>query len=247
MKNHFTHLHLHTEFSLLDGAISLSKLIEYGKTHKLQALAITDHGNVFGAVEFFQKCKKAGIKPILGMEAYLTEDVAVRSVDNKYYHLIILVQNEIGYKNLCKLIASSFKEGFYFKPRIDYQMLEKHAEGLIVTTACLGGHIPKLLMADQMDEVHQKVDWFLRVFGKERFYLEVQPADQEEQTILNNKIFNLAQERDLHTVAAGDCHYPTLDDHQAHEVMLSIQTHGKLSDPDRFSFGECRAFMRSPE
>ena len=247
MEQHFTHLHLHTEFSLLDGAISLTKLIEYGKTHKLKALAITDHGNIFGAVEFFQKCKKAGIKPIIGMEAYLCEDASVKSVDNKYYHLIILVQNDIGYKNLCKLIAFSFKEGFYFKPRIDYAILEKHSEGLIVTTACLGGHIPKLLMSDQMDLVNTQIDWYLRVFGKERFYLEVQPDDQEEQTILNKKIFGLAKERNLNVVAAGDCHYPTLEDHEAHEVMLSIQTHGKLSDPSRYSFGECRAFMRSPE
>ncbi len=247
MENHFTHLHLHTEFSLLDGAISLTKLIDYGKTHKLKALAITDHGNIFGAVEFFQKCKKAGIKPIIGMEAYLCEDANIKSVDNKYYHLIILVQNEVGYRNLCKLIAFSFKEGFYFKPRIDYAILEKHAEGLIITTACLGGHIPKLLMSDQMELVHKQVDWFLRVFGKERFYLEVQPEDQDEQKILNQKIFDLAKERDLHVVAAGDCHYPTLDDHEAHEVMLSIQTHGKLNDPSRYSFGECRAFMRSPE
>ncbi len=247
MENHFTHLHLHTEFSLLDGAISLNKLIDYGKKHNLKALAITDHGNIFGAVEFFQKCKKAGIKPIIGMEAYLCEDVNVKSVDNKYYHLIILVQNEIGYKNLCKLIAFSFKEGFYFKPRIDYSVLEKYSEGLIVTTACLGGHIPKLLMSDQMELVNNRIDWFLRIFGKERFYLEVQPEDQDEQKILNKKIFDLARERDLHVVAAGDCHYPTLDDHEAHEVMLSIQTHGKLHDPDRYSFGECRAFMRSPE
>src|ERR1700738_985964 len=135
MSQHFTHLHLHTEFSLLDGAISLDRLVDFGKQHKFKALAITDHGNIFGAVKFFQKCKKAGIKPILGMEAYITEDIAVKSVDKKYYHLIVLVQNTTGYKNLCKLISLSYQSGFYFKPRIDYAALEKYSEGLIVTTA----------------------------------------------------------------------------------------------------------------
>ena len=155
MPQHFTHLHLHTEYSLLDGAISLDKLIAFGKENNYKALAITDHGNIFGAVKFFQKCKKAGIKPILGMEAYFTEDAKVKNADNKYYHLIILVQNAIGYKNLCKLISYSYQEGFYFKPRIDYNILEKHSEGLIVTSACLGGHIPKLLMSNNTQAVER--------------------------------------------------------------------------------------------
>ncbi len=248
MEKHFTHLHLHSDYSLLDGAISIDNLIKYGTSHLLKALAITDHGNIFGAVKFFQACKKAKIKPILGMEAYITEDAKVRSPQNKYYHLILLVENEIGYKNLCKLISYSFKEGFYFKNRIDYQILEKHSEGLIVTSACLGGHIPKLLMApDEQEMLDQKLQWYVDVFGKERFYLEVQPEDQPEQTILNQKLYTLAKERELSLVAAGDCHYPSLDDHEAHEVMLSIQTHGKLADPDRYTFGACRTYMRSPQ
>ncbi|HSC25490.1 MAG TPA: DNA polymerase III subunit alpha [Candidatus Babeliales bacterium] len=247
MLQHFTHLHLHTEYSLLDGAISLDKLIEFGKKNNYKALAITDHGNIFAAVKFFQKCKKAGIKPILGMEAYFTEDVKVKNADNKYYHLIILVQNATGYKNLCKLISYSYQEGFYFKPRIDYAMLEKHSEGLIVTTACLGGHIPKLLMANNIKEVEERVNWFLRVFGRDRFFLEVQPEDQEVQATLNQKLFTLAQEKNIKCVAAGDCHYVSLDDHEAHEIMLSIQTQSKLDSPNRFSFGECRAYMRTTE
>lgn len=247
MEKHFTHLHLHTEYSLLDGAIRLEQLIDYGKKHKLKALAITDHGNIFGAVKFFQQAKKAGIKPIIGMEAYFTEDASLRTADNKYYHLILLVQNEIGYRNLCKLISYSFKEGFYFKPRIDYNVLEQYNEGLIVTTACLGGHIPKLLKEQNHAELDKRLDWFLRVFGPERFYLEVQPEDQHEQTILNQQLYELAERRGIQLVAAGDCHYPSLDDHKAHEVMLSVQTHGKLSDPDRYTFGDCRTYMRSPE
>ncbi len=247
MSHHFTHLHLHSEYSLLDGAISLDKLIAFGKENNYKALAITDHGNIFGAVKFFQKCKKAGIKPVLGMEAYFTEDAKVKNADNKYYHLIILVQNTTGYKNLCKLISYAYQDGFYFKPRIDYAILEKHSEGLIVTTACLGGHIPKLLMANNKQVVDERVDWFVRVFGRDRFFLEVQPEDQEEQKILNEKLYALAAEKDLKLVAAGDCHYVSLHDHEAHEIMLSIQTQAKMDDPNRFSFGECRAYMRTTD
>jgi DNA polymerase-3 subunit alpha len=247
MSQHFTHLHLHTEYSLLDGAIALDKLIAFGKENNYKALAITDHGNIFGAVKFFQKCKKAGIKPILGMEAYFTEDAKVKNSDNKYYHLIILVQNAIGYRNLCKLISYSYQDGFYFKPRIDYAALEKYSEGLIVTSACLGGHIPKLLMSNNTTELQERLEWFLRVFGRDRFFLEVQPEDQEEQKILNQKLYALAAEKDIKLVAAGDCHYVSLHDHEAHEIMLSIQTQNKIDDPSRFTFGDCRAYMRTTD
>lgn len=247
MQNHFTHLHLHTEFSLLDGAISIEKLVDFGKKNQLKALAITDHGNIFGAVKFFQKCKKAGIKPILGIEAYMTEDAKIKNAEKKYYHLILLVQNETGYKNLLKLISFSYQQGFYFKPRIDYEILEKHNEGLIVTTACLGGHIPSLLMSGQDTAAEERMDWFLRVFGSDRFYLEVQPEDQKDQAILNKKIFEYSAKKNIKVVAAGDCHYASADDHEAHEVMLSIQTHDKISNPDRYTFGDCRVFMRTAD
>jgi len=246
-QKHFTHLHLHTEFSLLDGAIHLDKLIEFGKKNSLKALAITDHGNIFGAVKFFQKCKKAGIKPVLGMEAYFTEDASIKNADRKYYHLILLVQNETGYKNLCKLISFSYQKGFYFKPRIDYEILKKHSEGLIATSACLGGHIPKLLMNNQGDEARQRLDWFLDIFGRDRFYLEVQPEDQPEQAELNNKLYELSKEYDVKLVATGDCHYLHAADREAHEVMLAIQTQHKITDPDRFSFGQARVHMRTQD
>ena len=244
---HFTHLHLHTEFSLLDGAIQIDKLIEFGKQNNFKALAITDHGNIFGAVKFFQKCKKAGIKPILGMEAYFTDDASIKNADRKYYHLILLVQNEIGYKNLCKLISFSYQSGFYFKPRIDYAQLEKHAGGLIVTSACLGGHIPSLLMNDQHDQAIDRLQWFLRVFGPERFYLEIQPEDQQEQIILNKKLIQLSNQYKIGLVATGDCHYIHANDREAHEVMLSIQTQHKITDPDRFTFGKARVHMRTAQ
>lgn len=247
MSSHFTHLHLHTEYSLLDGAIKLDQLIAFGKQHNFKALAMTDHGNIFGAVKFFQLCKKAGIKPILGMEAYFTENVAVKTVERKYHHLIILVQNSIGYKNLCKLISFSYQQGFYFKPRIDYEILAKHSEGLIVTSACLGGHIPSLLMNNEEAEAEKKIDWFLSVFGKDRFFLEVQPEDQEEQVILNKKLYEWSAKKNVGLLAAGDCHYVMPQDREAHEIMLAIQTQSKMSDPDRFTFGDCRAYMRTQD
>lgn len=246
-QQHFTHLHLHTDFSLLDGAISLDRLVRFGKEQNLKALGITDHGNIFGAVKFFQKCKKENIKPILGCEMYFTEDVTIKSAEKKYYHLILLVQNAQGYKNLCKLTSYAFQEGFYFKPRIDYAALEKYSEGLIATTACLGGHIPNLLMKDQYDEADKRIDWFLNTFGPERFYLEVQPEDQEEQKILNDKLFKINAEKNVPLLATGDCHYATQDDHEAHEVMLAVQTQAKITDPDRFTFGDCRVYMRTAQ
>jgi DNA polymerase-3 subunit alpha len=245
-QKHFTHLHLHTEFSLLDGAISLDNLVEYGKKHNLKALAISDHGNIFGAVKFFQKCKAAGIKPILGIEAYFTPNINIKNANQKYYHLIILVQNETGYKNLCKMISFSYQKGFYFKPRIDFEQLEKYNEGLIVTSACLGGYIPSLLMNNENDKALEAIEWFKRVFG-DRFYFEIQPEDQEEQARLNKKLAQLSTECNVQLVATGDCHYPHADDHEAHEVMLAIQTQSKMEDPERFTFGDCRAYMRTPQ
>lgn len=244
---HFTHLHLHTEYSLLDGAISIEELVAFGVREKLKALAISDHGNIFGAVQFFQKAKAAGIKPILGMEAYFTEDVAIKNAEKKYYHLMIIVENEIGYRNLCKLIAASYTVGFYFKPRIDYALLKQYSEGLIVTSACLGGHIPGLLMQEQYDAARSRLEWFVDVFGPDRFYLEIQPADQEEQKILNERIFQLSSLTNIPVIATGDCHYVHREDRHAHEVMLAVQTRSTMADVGRFTFGECRAYMRTTE
>ena len=247
MSRHFSHLHNHTEYSLLDGAISLDKLIGFGKEHDFRALAITDHGNVFGAVKFFQKAKAAGIKPILGIEAYITEDIAIKKVNKKYYHLILLVENEIGYRNLCKLIAISYRDGFYFKPRIDYAALEKHHEGLIATSACLGGHISQDLMNGNDAGVIERVDWFKSVFGPERFYLEIQPEDQMVQKEVNEKLVTLAQAHNLKMIATADCHYTNAEDREAHEIMLSIQTHDKIDNPKRYTFGDCRVYLRTAQ
>jgi DNA polymerase-3 subunit alpha len=240
----FAHLHVHTEYSLLDGAILLEKLIDYSKQQNFAAVALTDHGNIFGAVQFFEKAKKAGIKPVLGIEFYITEDVGVKRQDNKYHHVIAWVQNKKGYQNLCKLIAHSYQEGFYFKPRIDYRLLKQYNEGLLLASACIGGHLPQLILAQEEQKISDLMDWYQDVF-KDRFYLEVQPADQKEQGMVNNRLYQLAQAYSLPVIATCDCHYLTPDDHEAHEIMLSIQTQGKMTDADRYTFGDCRVHMRT--
>lgn len=246
-EQHFTHLHLHTDFSLLDGAISLDKLVGFAKEHSFKAIGISDHGNIFGAVKFFEKCKKAGIKPVLGMEAYITDNVAIKTADNRYHHLLLIVENTTGYKNLCKLISFAYQKGFYFKPRIDYEILKKHSEGLIIGSACLGGHIPQLILSNNEQQALERIDWFMNVFGKERFFLEVHPEEQDDQKIVNAKLYEYAQLKGLDLIAACDSHYPSADDREAHEIMLAIQTHDTMDNPERYSFGECRVHLRTQD
>ena len=244
---HFTHLHLHTEFSLLDGAIRISDLVTFAKQQEWKAVGISDHGNIFGAVKFFELARKEKIKPILGCEMYLTPNARIKDPQEKYFHLVLIVQNEIGYKNLCKLMAFAFQEGFYFKPRIDYEILAKHSEGLIVSTACIGGHIPTLLRNGQMAEADRITEWFLERFGKERFYIEIMPADFEKQIIANELLINHAKKYDLNLLATADAHYLNEQDHEAHEIMLAIQTKDVMSNPDRYTFGGAQCFLRTTE
>lgn len=243
---HFTHLHLHTDYSLLDGAISIDKLIQHGKAHGRKALGISDHGNIFGAVKFFQKCKKANIKPILGMEAYITQSIEVKNINNRYYHLLILVKNKVGYKNLCRLIAASYTKGFYYKPRIDYALLKEHHEGLIITSTCLGGHIPQLLLQENKEQAKSLVTDLATIF-RDRYFLEVQPPWTEEQELVNNGIFELEKEFGIPVLLTGDCHYATKEDRYAHEVMLAVQTRTTMSDAQRMTFGKYQAHMHSIE
>ncbi|MBL4588382.1 DNA polymerase III subunit alpha [Candidatus Babeliales bacterium] len=247
MSKQFTHLHLHTEFSLLDGAIKLPDLLRRAKEESWSSIGISDHGNIFGAIKFFQLAKKEGIKPILGAEMYLTPDVKVKNIKEKYFHLLIIVQNRVGYQNLCRLMAFSYQEGFYFKPRIDYAALEKYSEGLIISTACLGGHIPSLLRKDRKEEAYERIEWGISTFGKDRFFLEVMPVDFEKQQVTNDALFEAAKKYDMSVIATGDAHYMNCKDREAHEVMLSIQTKDVLSNPNRYSFGEFKGHLKSTQ
>lgn len=258
MSKHFTHLHLHTEYSLLDGAIRITDLMEFAQQQEWKAIGMSDHGNVFGAVKFFEQAKKHGLKPVLGCEMYLTPDIRIKDSDSKYHHLIVIVQNREGYQNLCRLMALSYQEGFYFKPRIDYAALEKYNKGLVISTACLGGHIPSLLRHGKQAEGEKWIKWGLDVFGRDRFFLELMPSDRNvpelahsEQTAKQDKTNNLLIEAGkklgADCIITGDAHYLHDHDHEAHEVLLSIQTKHLISDPNRMTFGDFRGHMKTTQ
>lgn len=247
MTNHFTHLHLHTEFSLLDGAIRIPDLLKKAKQEQWKAVGISDHGNIFGAVKFFQLAKKEGIKPVLGVEMYFTPDVAIKNVNEKYHHLILIVQNSEGYRNLCRLLSFAHQDGYYFKPRVDYATLEKYSAGLIATTACVGGHIPSLLLQGNIEEAKQRTLWFQDMFGPDRFFFETAPALFDKQIALNPLLLQYGNEWGVKCIATSDAHYLNIEDREAHEVMLAVQTKDVMSNPDRFSFGDCKAFVRTTD
>lgn len=247
MSKHFTQLHLHTEFSLLDGAIRIPDLLTFAKEQEWKAVGISDHGNIFGAVKFFQQAKKFGVKPILGIEMYFTPDISIKDVKEKYYHLVLIVQNKVGYRNLCKMLAIAYQQGYYFKPRIDYATLEKYSEGLIATTACVGGHIPTLLQAGNIEEAKNRSMWFKDVFGKDRFFFELAPAEFDKQIVLNPLLLQYGQEWGIPGIATSDAHYLRKQDKEAHEVMLAVQTKDQITNPERYTFGDCNVYVRSTQ
>jgi len=233
----FTHLHVHSHYSLLDGLTKIDELIQKAKDEGCDSLAITDHGVMYGAIEFYQKCRKAGIKPIIGVEAYLAPgsrlDKNVKS-DERNYHLVLLAKNETGYKNLIKLTSIAHLEGFYYKPRIDWEVLAKHKEGLIALTACLAGEIPKLIAADNLDKARKRILVYADMFGPGNFYLELQShPNLENQAKVNQALINFSRELNLPLVATNDIHYLNKDDDEAQDVLLCLQTKKRKEDRDR--------------
>ncbi len=256
----YTPLHVHSEFSLLDGALRIEDYVAFAKEQKWPAIALTDHGNIFGAVKLFQLSKKAGIKPIVGAEMYFIPDAqANKNVEEKYFHLTVLVASKAGYTNLCRLFDFAYTKGFYFKPRIDYDSLERFSEGLIIGSGCLGGHISKLARSAREAIADERIEWFMRVFGKDRFFLEVQPAKQDsnfersltkfeqKQEDLNKFLFSRGEKYGLRVVASSDSHYLKPEHRDAHEIMLSIGTKDLLANPERFSFGEFRGHLKGTQ
>ncbi len=244
----FVHLHVHTEYSLLDGCCRISRLIDAAKQMGQTAIAITDHGVMYGAVEFYKKAIDAGIKPIIGCEVY----VAPRSRHNKekfydsdYSHLVLLCKNETGYQNLIKLVSVGFTEGFYSKPRIDKEILENHSEGLIALSACLAGEIPKLLLKNDYEGAKKTALWYKNIFGQDNYYLEMQDHDIYEQKQVNNYILRLARETGIGVVATNDVHYINKDDSEAHKVLLCIQTGKKITDEDTLEFKTNEFYLKS--
>ena len=219
----FAHLHLHTQYSLLDGGILLPRLFDRAPKLGLEALAITDHGNMFGVVPFYKMAQKAGIHPIIGCEAYMApgsrrDKTSHKGLSDAAFHLILLVENEKGYKNLVKLVSLAYLEGFYYKPRIDKEILKEYSEGLIALSACLKGEIPHLLQVGDYEGAKKAAQEYAQIMGEANFYLEIQENGIPEQREVNQGIVSLAQELGIPLVATNDCHY--LDPSDAHACLL---------------------------
>ncbi|MBT8361736.1 MAG: DNA polymerase III subunit alpha, partial [Deltaproteobacteria bacterium] len=249
MSAEFVHLHVHTQHSLLDGAIRvsdlLSKCLEYG----MEAVAITDHGAMYGALEFYVKAKKAGIKPIVGCEFYVAPGKRTEKKSGEAgpaFHLILLAMNYQGYKNLMKLSSIAQFEGFYYKPRIDKELLEQHNEGLIALSACLHGEIPWLVSHKSFETARIKAQEMLRLFG-DRYYFELQENGIPEQKIVNDGLITLSNELGIKLLATNDCHYLNRDEAYAHEVLLCIQTGKTITNPKHFKFASDDFYFKSPD
>lgn len=246
----FVHLHVHSQYSLLDGAIRLDPLLERTKEYGMNAVAVTDHGSMFSAVEFYDKANKAGVKPIIGFEAYM----APRGLKRKegledgtgLFHLVLLAENNTGYTNLCKLASIAQLQGFYYKPRIDREVLAQHTEGVIALSACLAGEIPKLIMKGKLQEADELALYYQKSFGERNFFLEVQENGLAEQYRVNEVLFDMGKRLGIPMVATNDCHYLNYEDHKAHEVLLCIQTGTTMDDPRRFKFGTDQLHFKSP-
>jgi len=249
----FVHLHLHTEYSLLDGAISIDNLIKKAVEYRMPAVAVTDHGNLFGVIDFYQKAKKAGIKPIIGCEMYVApgsrfeKSSPAGKNEEASYHLILLVRNKQGYKNLVKLVTAAYLEGFYYKPRIDKDLLRQHSEGLIGSTACLGGEVPALLLQGRYEDAKRVALEYQDILGRENFYLELQENGIPEQTQANRELVRLSTDTGIPLIATNDCHYLEKGDHKSHDALLCIQTGKTVKEENRMRFSSETFYLRSPE
>jgi len=244
-------LHLHTEYSLLDGALKINELIDLAVSYRMPAVAITDHGNLFGAVEFYKKASRKGIKPIIGCEVYVAPqsrfDKGKSDVSEASFHLILLAKDNNGYKNLVTLVTKAYTEGFYYKPRIDRTLLEQYSGGLIALTSCLKGEVPYYLQKGLIDKAREIAFEYKHILGPENFYIEIQNNGLPEQEKVNAKLIELAKELHVGIVATNDCHYLKKEDAKAHDVLLCIQTGKTVTDDNRLKFNSDGFYFKSPE
>jgi DNA polymerase-3 subunit alpha len=248
----FVHLHIHTQYSLLDGAIKLDDLVAVAEEFKLPALAITDHGNMFGVIEFYKKCMTGGIKPIIGCEMYVApqdrrKKEPIKGLPDAGYHLILLVKNHTGYKNLMKLSTIGYLEGFYHKPRIDKEVLKQHSEGLLGMSSCLHGEIPSLLLNGNYDKARKVTEEYKEILGDGNFFFEIQNHQIDEEKKVIPLLAKLAEEIKVGLVATNDCHYLKKEHAPAHDALLCIQTGKKVTDADRMKFANDEMYFKSPE
>ncbi|MDD5008996.1 MAG: DNA polymerase III subunit alpha, partial [Syntrophorhabdaceae bacterium] len=249
--SHFVHLHVHTQFSLLDGACKIPELIALAKEFRMPAVALTDHGNMFGAIEFYIEAMKNGIKPIIGCEVYVAPgsrlDKSASVNEESAYHLILLSKDEEGYRNLMKLVSAGYLEGFYYKPRVDKELLSRYSKGIIAQSACLQGEIPYLIVRGRYEEAKVVAGQYRDIFGPGNFYLELQKNLIPEQEVANAGLLKLAKELDIPLVATGDVHYLRKRSSRAHESLLCIQTQTNLNDPDHMRFSTDEFYFKSSE
>jgi DNA polymerase-3 subunit alpha len=247
----FVHLHLHTQYSLLDGEIRLKALFEKAQAFKLPAITMTDHGNLFGTVEFYKQAQKHGLKPIIGCEMYIAPgsrfDKESHPHKENAFHLLLLCKNEKGYRNLVKLVTKAYFEGFYYKPRIDRELLREHHKGLIALSACLHGEIPHTLLKGESERALRIARELSEIFDQNRFFLELQRNDIPEQEIVNKGLMEIHRQLGLPIVATNDCHYLTQEESRAHDVLLCIQTGKTVDDPNRMRFSTNQLYFKSPE
>lgn len=242
----FVHLHCHTDYSLLDGACEIGQLMDLVVEQKMPSVAMTDHGNLFGAVEFYNKAKEKGVHPVIGCEVYVSQQgLASRSDTDRYNHLVLLCENQDGYRNLLKLVSTAFLEGFYYKPRIDKDLLAQHSKGLIAMSACLRGDINETIMANRYEEAKRLAYGYADMFGKDNFFLEIQDHGLDQDKIVIPELLRLSQETRIPLVATNDSHYMRKGDARAHEILLCIQTGKTMSDPQRMRFTQPEFYLKT--
>ncbi len=244
----FVHLHCHTDYSLLDGACDIDQLMKIMVEQKMPAVAMTDHGNLFGAVKFYNAAKASGIHPVIGCEMYVAQQShKTRSESDRYNHLVLLCENQEGYRNLINLVSTAYLDGFYYKPRVDMDLLAQHSKGLIGMSACLRGHIPETILNDKYDEARRLAHTYADIFGKNNFFLEIQDHHLEQDKRLTPQLNRLSHETGLPLVATNDSHYLRKDDARAHEILLCIQTGKAFNDPNRMRWTTPDFYLKSRE
>ncbi len=248
----FTHLHVHTEYSLLDGSSKIKELPARAKELGMDSLAITDHGVMYGVIDFYRACKAAEIKPIIGCEVYVApgsrfDKEAIGQGDDRYYHLVLLAEDNTGYSNLMKIVSRGFTEGFYYKPRVDYEVLEKYHEGIIALSACLAGEVARDITRDNYEEAKKAAFHYQDIFGKDNFFLELQDHGIPAQRLVNQELMRMSRETGIELVCTNDIHYTYAEDAEAHDLLLCLQTGKKVTDTDRMRYEGGQYYCKSPE
>jgi len=243
----FVHLHNHSDFSLLDGAMKAKAMAKRAAEFDMPAIALTDHGNMFGAVEFYQACRKEGVKPILGLEAYVTRDRNCRTSDpaNRSYHMVLLAENETGYRNLVKLCSYGYLEGFYYRPRIDRELLSRYAEGVIGLSACMSGEPSWHIRQGNLEAATEAAGFYTELLGRDRYFLEIQNHGIEEEGLIRREVPGIARAVGCGVVATNDCHFLERSHFEAHDILMALQTGKTINDPSRWKSNTDQVYLKS--